>query len=126
MEYESSRLLSLHGAGNIDIFTSPVCLAISFNFTGKKYGIKAVFSKISLLCQHLHLTTINEVTVRKVLDDPCVTDFEERLEYSSAMEIPCNFFITENCKDFWFSSIPVMNGETFLTRFSQNLLTCQP
>ncbi|HNX78496.1 MAG TPA: hypothetical protein PKJ24_01380 [Prolixibacteraceae bacterium] len=118
----SSRLLSLHATRNIVLYTSPLCLAIAFYFAGKKCGEKTALFKISLLCQHLQVTTINEVTIQKVLDDPRVTDFEDGLEYFSALETPCDFIITENCKDFWFSSIPVMNCETFLTLLSQNKL----
>jgi len=36
----SSRLLSLQGKHNIELFTSPLCLAIAFYFSGKKSGEK--------------------------------------------------------------------------------------
>jgi predicted nucleic acid-binding protein len=34
----SARVLSLHGNHNIQLFTSPLCLAIAFYFATKKSG----------------------------------------------------------------------------------------
>ncbi len=56
----SSRLLSLHGKENMQIFTSPLCLAIAFYFSSKKSGEKMAREKIGMLLEHIGITS-NEI-----------------------------------------------------------------
>ena len=56
----SSRILSLQGRQNIELFTSPLCLAIAFYFSSKKSGEKIAREKIEMLLRHIGVTTIDE------------------------------------------------------------------
>jgi predicted nucleic acid-binding protein len=110
----SSRLLSLHGKSNIQLFTSPLCLAISFYFASKKSGEKQAKQKIDLLCQHIGITLIDENITRQAITNPKVHDFEDGMEYYSAINQKCDHIITENKEDFYFSEIKVLGCEEFL------------
>jgi predicted nucleic acid-binding protein len=110
----SSRLLSLHGKRNIELCTSPLCLAITFYFASKKCGEKLAASKIELLCQRISITSMNANIVHLALNDSRISDFEDGMEYYSALNYPCDYIITENAQDFWFSSIHVLSCEEFL------------
>ena len=110
----SSRLLSLHGKSNIQLFTSPLCLAISFYFASKKSGEKQAKQKIDLLCQHIGITLIDEKITRQAITNPKVHDFEDGMEYYSAINQKCDHIITENKEDFYFSEIKVLGCEEFL------------
>jgi len=110
----SSRLLSLHGKSNIQLFTSPLCLAISFYFASKKSGEKQAKQKIDLLCQHIGITLIDENITRQAITNPKVHDFEDGMEYYSALNQKCDHIITENKEDFYFSEIKVLGCEEFL------------
>lgn len=110
----SSRLLSLHGSNNIQLFTSPLCLAISFYFASKKSGEKQAKQKIDLLCQHIGITLIDENITRQAITNPKVHDFEDGMEYYSAINQKCDHIITENKEDFYFSEIKVLGCEEFL------------
>jgi predicted nucleic acid-binding protein len=110
----SSRLLSLQGKRNIELCTSPVCLAIAFYFATKKCGEKMAATKIYLLSQKISITTMDEKIVHQALNDSRISDFEDGMEYYSALNHQCDFIITENLQDFWFSSVEVLSCEAFL------------
>jgi predicted nucleic acid-binding protein len=112
----ASRVLSLHGKKYITLFTSPLCLAIAFYFSGKKSAEKVAKKKIKLLCQNIHITNIDEEITTKAISNPQVHDFEDGLEYYSAINQNCDFIVTENLEDFYFSEIEVLNCEEFLKR----------
>ncbi|HKJ78852.1 MAG TPA: PIN domain-containing protein [Prolixibacteraceae bacterium] len=110
----AARILSLHKKKNIRIFTSPLCLAIAFYFSSKKSGGTLAKQKIELLCRNINITTMNEKLSLDAIQNSKVHDFEDGLEYYSAQYHSCNYIVTENVKDFYFSEIPVLNCEQFL------------
>ena len=113
----TSRILSLADKNKFDLFTSPVCLAIAFYFAEKKYKSIIAKSKIKLLSDHVHITTVNETSVFKTLQMPAINDFENGLEYFSALESKCTCIITEDVDDFYFSKIEVLRSENFFKKY---------
>jgi predicted nucleic acid-binding protein len=114
----SSRILSLNGKNNVSLYTSPLCLAIAFYFSGKKSGEKLAKQKIDLLCNHIRITTIDENITKRTLNNKNINDFEDGLEYYSALGSKCDFIVSEDRKDFYFSEIEVMGCEEFLRRLT--------
>ena len=112
----SSRILSLGNKDRIELFTSPLCLAIAFYFASKKSGIKIAKDKIKTLMDNFSLTTIDDSVTRQAADDPQVVDFEDGLEYYSAINESCKVIITEDKDDFYFSEIKVLSCSEFLIR----------
>ena len=110
----SSRILSLQGKQNIELFTSPLCLAIAFYFSSKKSGEKMARHKIEMLLQHIGITTIDQKITDQAIKNKLIHDFENGMEYYSAIQNKCNCIITENQKDFYFSEIEVIGCEAFL------------
>lgn len=113
----SSRILSLNETKNkVQIYTSPLCLAIAFYFSGNKCGSTLAKQKIELLCNHIHISSINEEATKKALTNKMIHDFEDGLEYYSAINSKCDFIITEDRNDFYFSEIEVVGCEDFLKK----------
>lgn len=112
----SARILSLSGNNNFEIYTSPICLAIAFYFAEKKYKTKPAREKIALLCQHIFIAPATGSVVENTISNKKINDFEDRLEYYSAIESNCSYIITEDKNDFYFSEIPVMNSKTFFEK----------
>ncbi|HPE78005.1 MAG TPA: PIN domain-containing protein [Draconibacterium sp.] len=110
----SARVLSLHGTHNIQLYTSPLCLAIAFYFASKKSGEGIAKKKIDLLCQNIGITTINQEITEKTVKNRKIKDFEDGLQYYSALNQKCDFIITEDQHDFYFSEIEVLGCEVFL------------
>lgn len=114
----SARVLSLHGNHNIQLFTSPLCLAIAFYFATKKSGETAAKKKIELLCQNIGITTVNQEITETALKNQKIKDFEDGLQYYSAINQKCDIIITEDQHDFYFSDIKVTGCEAFLKQLS--------
>jgi len=110
----AARILSLSDNKRFQIYTSPLCLAIAYYFAEKKSSSKHARSGIEILAGKLIITTVNQETVRLSVKNPAITDFEDGLEYYSAVQSGCQAIITEDVSDFFFSKIPVMNCETFI------------
>jgi predicted nucleic acid-binding protein len=115
----SARILSLSRKNNFEIYTSPLCLVIAFYFALKKSGEMKAKQKIIILMEHINLTTINEDIARKAAKNQQIHDFEDGLEYYSALEKSCEVLITENKEDYFFGETEVLNCEEFFTKYLQ-------
>jgi predicted nucleic acid-binding protein len=113
----TSRIISLADNSKFILYTSPVCLAIAFYFVEKKFKSVRAKSKIQLLCKHIHISAVSESTVLKTLQTSAINDFEDGMEYYSAIENKCGCIITEDIHDFYFSKIEVLNSEEFLKKY---------
>jgi hypothetical protein len=89
-------------------------LAIAFYFASKKSGEGIAKKKIDLLCQNIGITTINQEITEKTVKNLKIKDFEDGLQYYSALNQKCDFIITEDQHDFYFSKIEVLGCEVFL------------
>ncbi|HSM46908.1 MAG TPA: PIN domain-containing protein [Draconibacterium sp.] len=117
----SARVLSLHGNHNIQLFTSPLCLAIAFYFATKKSGEVTAKKKIELLCQNIGITTVNQEITEKAIKNQKIKDFEDGLQYYSALNQKCDVILTEDQHDFYFSEIEVLGCEVFLKQLSAGI-----
>lgn len=111
----SSRVLSLTENSRFQVFTSPLCLAIAYYFAEKKSGETLAKKKLSLLSKNLRITEMNEKTTRLAAKSK-IDDFEDALQYYSALESKCEYIITENTKDFYKCDLEVFDCEQFLQR----------
>jgi predicted nucleic acid-binding protein len=112
----ASRLLSL-GKG-FTLFTSPICLAIAFYFAEKKHGSRQAKDKIRLLAEHLEIAGCGKDEVLQAAKDPKVLDFEDGMEYYSALAASCDCIITQDSEDFYFSDIEVLAVTGFLSKYA--------
>ena len=110
----ASRILSLCENPRYLIYTSPVCLAIAFYFSEKKSGNSLARQKIAQLSSRIQATTTDQDVVNQTIRHKQVHDFEDGLEYFSAVNAGCQTIVTEDKGDFYFSEIVVMNCEEFL------------
>jgi predicted nucleic acid-binding protein len=112
----AARILSLTGKKNIEVFTSPICLAIAFYFAEKKSGTAKAKEKIGLLASKISITETGKKAVQATLKNKSVHDFEDGLEYYSAIHAGCTHIITEDKNDFYFADLPVVTSEEFLKK----------
>jgi predicted nucleic acid-binding protein len=110
----SSRILSLSGDRRFQIYTSPICLAIAFYFAEKKSGASLAKRKIELLARNIEIADADRSIVVEAVRDKAVLDFEDGLEYYSALKAKCKFIVTEDIHDFHFSKIEVLTARQFL------------
>ena len=117
----SARILSLSRKGHFELYTSPLCLAIAFYFSSKKSGKMKAKQKINILVENINLTAIDEDVTKKAINNSQIHDFEDGLEYYSALEKSCCVIITENKEDYFFSQIEVLTSEEFIFRYCSRM-----
>lgn len=72
--------------------------------------------KIEKLLQHIGVTSMDENTTVQAIKNRLVHDFEDGMEYYSAIQYNCDCIVTENQKDFYFSDIEVIGCEAILLK----------
>ena len=112
-----SQVLSLCENKKFEVYTSPLCLAIAFYFAEKKNGNTLARKKIKLLSDKIRITTINQDSVRTTTANRAIHDFEDGLEYCSALHNKCKCIITNDSNDFYFSEIETLNAHDFLMKY---------
>ena len=117
----SSRIIGLAGTNGFRLFTSPICLAIAFYFAEKKHRTTLAKQKVKILCDHIEIAESTKTSVLKTLSNPAIKDFEDGLEYYAAMENKCQYIITEDKDDFYFSEIEVLNSRGFFEKHMSKL-----
>ncbi|KPQ19079.1 MAG: toxin-antitoxin system PIN family toxin component [Algoriphagus marincola HL-49] len=110
----SARILSLADQLRYQLYTTPICLAIAFYFAEKKSGAGLAKRKMEVLSSKLHIASVDSIVIFRAVSDPSVVDFEDGLEYYSALQDECQAIITEDPEGFYFSEIPVYDCKRFL------------
>jgi predicted nucleic acid-binding protein len=113
----TSRIVSLADKPGYTLYTSPVCLAIAFYFAEKKYKSVVAKKKVDVLCRHIRIADTGKRAVEQTLQNPAINDFEDGLEYYSAIDNKCECIITEDVNDFYFSKIEVLSSEYFFEKY---------
>ncbi len=113
----ASRILSITERKDFQVFTSPICLAISFYFAEKKSGSALAAKKIALLASHIRIASTNYETVINTLNNKKILDFEDGLEYNAALGSGCKTIITEDKGDYHFSEIEICNCQEFIENY---------
>ena len=76
-------------------------------------AVVALFAKIVELC---HITTVDAQTVQNAIASD-FKDFEDALQYDSALRVKTDYLVTRNKQDFISSAILVFTPEEFLNEF---------
>ena len=113
----TSRILSLADNRKFTVYTSPVCLAIAFYFAEKKSGTQLAKEKIKMLASKLAIADLGKKEVLQALEDKKVNDFEDGMQYYSAVANKCDAIITQDAGDYYYSSIEVLDAEKFLQQY---------
>ena len=112
--YQSAaKLATLAEEGKIKMIVSPISYTtvnyfLSKNETSEVAKLKLrKFKIISEICK------LDERTIEKGLNSS-FKDFEDSLQYYSAIDSNCDVIVTRNAKDFKKSLIPVMTADEYL------------
>lgn len=117
----AARILSLTDRNGIDICTTPLCLAIAFYFAEKKSGTQLAKKKIAFLSDKISICSLDQKMVQDAVLNPAVYDFEDGLEYYAALNYGCDYIVTQDVQDFYFSDIPVYDSEQFIDILMEEL-----
>lgn len=111
---EAADLFSLADKKIIELSVSSLTIAntsyiLLKQMNGKK--AKAILRKLRLIVKVLPL---DDKIIGLALNDEMFTDFEDALQYFTALENGKDFIITRNLKDFKNSRIPTITANQFM------------
>ncbi|WP_312206033.1 type II toxin-antitoxin system VapC family toxin [Epilithonimonas hominis] len=109
----SAKILTLADQKKIKVYTSPSSISNVFYVLAKYENSKTALEKIrkfKLLCS---MSVMDDEVVEKAIHSN-FKDFEDAMQYFSALASNCDVIITRNEKDFKNALIPVMNAESYL------------
>ena len=112
---DAVRLFTMAYNKQVQLVVSPMTYATAA-FLLRKHGPDGVRHLLSNFRQLSGVATSNE----RIVDDALAsrfTDFEDALQYYTALEDQADIIITRNGKDFSASSIPVMTAGVYLATF---------
>lgn len=112
--YDSiAKIATLAEESKLILFASPLTFAtnhyILTKYTNSKIAVEKL-RKFKIICK---ISIMNEQVVEKSLNSE-FTDFEDALQYFSALTTNCELILTRNGKDFKKSVLPVMTPNEYL------------
>ncbi len=113
---DAAKLFSLADRGEIKLYVSSLTIANSSYVLSKLKSAKdarSILIKFKILVTVLEL---NDKIVELSLNDDSFSDFEDGLQYYTALENEADILITRNLKDFKSSKISVMTASQYLKK----------
>lgn len=115
--YEAAaKLFSLADRGKVKLFVSCLTFANTNYILSKMNNpslAREILTKFKVL---VTVADLNDKIVELALNDKSFSDFEDGLQYYSALENEADLIITRNLKDFKNSKIPVMTAQSYLAK----------
>ena len=109
----AAKILTLADQKKIQIYTSPTSISNTFYLLSKFENTKIALEKIRKFKVLCSISIMDDEVVEKSINSD-FRDFEDAMQYFSALASDCDLIITRNEKDFKNALIPVMNGESYL------------
>ena len=109
---DAVRIFTMAYNRQVQIVVSPMTFTTA-SFLLRKHGTEGVRNLLANFRQLARIATTNERTV----DDSLASqfkDFEDAMQYYTAIKAKADIIITRNGKDFAHSKIPVMTASEFL------------
>lgn len=117
--YHAAQIFSLGDTRKIELSVSALTIA-NTNYMLLKlkshYEVKSILRRFKLLITVLPL---GDKVINLALNDTDFKDFEDGLQYFTAIENGQDIIITRNMKDFKKSQIPIMTAEQFLKSYKR-------
>lgn len=113
--FAAARLFSLAEQGNVHICVSSLAYANLFYILRKERSSAVATTILKKLCRLVTILPVDSETVASALDAE-FSDFEDALQYHTAVKKGVDALVTRNIKDFKRSVIEVCTVEEFLAR----------
>ena len=113
---ESLKLFSLADSNKISLTISALSIVNThyiLNDIMKLKDSRSILGKFKVLVHSYELT---DKIIDLALNDLKFKDFEDGIQYYTALESQSNSIITRNLKDFKHATIPVMSPKEFLAK----------
>ena len=111
---DAEEIFALAAYGDIEAIVSPVSFANAAYFLEKALGAGEAREKLSQLRSLVEVSPDDATTVDRALSLARWPDFEDALQYSSALSAGAEVIVTNNVSDFREADITVQTPGDFL------------
>jgi predicted nucleic acid-binding protein len=111
-DLHAMNLIALAPTGRIDIVTSSIAF-INVNYFLNKFDKTNKSRLLKGLRSVISIAEVGELIIDAALNSSFL-DFEDAIQYFTAISTKADVIITRNSKDYKQASIPVMTAEQFL------------
>ena len=109
----SAVLFTFAEMKKLELYTSPLILANTFYILRKQLGNDEAKSALRKLRILLHVVDSSESIIDKALNSD-FSDFEDAIQYYTALEHGINVILTRNLRDYKKTSVIVQTPEAYL------------
>ncbi len=113
--YDSiAKVATLADQKKLTLIASPLSFTTIDYILNKYETSESVLNKLrkfKIICE---VCEVNNVTIEKALNSD-FKDFEDAVQYFSALQSNCSIIITRNARDFKNSTVPIMTAEEYLS-----------
>lgn len=109
----SAVLFTFAEMKKLELYTSPLILSNAFYILRKQLGNEQAKNALRKLRILLHIIDSSEAVVDKALNSD-FSDFEDAIQYYTALEHEISVILTRNLRDYKNASLIVQTPETFL------------
>ncbi len=113
---DSKKLFSLADKSELQLIISALSIANAYYILNDILKIKearAIIGKFKVLVE---LCPLDDKIVELALNDNYFRDFEDGIQYYTALESDCELILTRNIKDFKRSDIPVLQPVEYMAK----------
>lgn len=109
----SLKIMSLADRKIITVYVSAMSYATAAFILGKENKGMDIFEEFLKFSGITHTSAVDSQTISNSLKSE-FTDFEDAMQYFSALSVNADYIITRNKKDFTASKIPVFEPQEFI------------
>ena len=109
----TAKVMTLADQKKIEIYISPTTISTAYYILAKFESSKIALEKIRKFKLISEISIMDDEVVEKAIISDFY-DFEDALQYYSALSSNCDFILTRNEKDFKTALIPTLNSDSFL------------
>lgn len=113
----AEAVLSLGYGRAYDLYVSALTFANMAYICRKKFPGDRMYSILESVQELANVAPMEETTVSSAIKS-YANDFEDALQYFSALAISADCIVTRNTKDFTFSEIEVLSPSDFLSKYN--------
>ena len=113
---ESQKIFSLSDTKQIELFISSLSLVNThyiLNDVMKIKDARLILGKFKVLVES---NALSDKIIELALNDKKFKDFEDGIQYYSALESQCQLILTRNLKNFKNSKIPVLSPKEYIAK----------
>lgn len=115
---DSLQLFSLADRNKLTIIISALSIANTYYLLNDVLKIEHAREAIRKLNVLVKTHPLNDKIVELALNDRNFTDFEDGIQYYTALESNCKTIITRNVKDFKKSRLPIFQPKEYLKKLN--------